>query len=196
MTIRWPSGSTLWLATDSAYKGSLQSIARKRAALRSVTVSEQLPDFSIAPRLSLIEDYHPAKIRRSVVERSRSRGVFRVRSIPCPAHVAGRTEAWVDSLHRFVNSEGTEIRLPEQTASIQIRASAQAPDGMIVRDSDLSYTHDLANLPPEAALAKSAKSVGETVMKLAAAPMGDKLFRADSLRGCGFRSDYGRSSGP
>src|SRR3954464_8277200 len=32
----------LWLATDSAFKGSLQSIARKRAALRSVTVSDQL----------------------------------------------------------------------------------------------------------------------------------------------------------
>ena len=38
----------LWLATDSAYKGSLQQIARKRAALRSVTVSEQLPDFAPA----------------------------------------------------------------------------------------------------------------------------------------------------
>ena len=36
----------LWLATDSAFKGSLQSIARKRAALRNVTVSEELPDFA------------------------------------------------------------------------------------------------------------------------------------------------------
>ena len=36
----------LWLATDSAFKGSLQSIARKRAALRNVTVNEVLPDFA------------------------------------------------------------------------------------------------------------------------------------------------------
>ncbi len=39
----------LWLATDSAFKGGLQSIARKRAALRNVTVSEELPDFAPAP---------------------------------------------------------------------------------------------------------------------------------------------------
>ncbi len=38
----------LWLATDSAFKGSLQSIARKRAALRNVTVSDALPDFAPA----------------------------------------------------------------------------------------------------------------------------------------------------
>ena len=51
----------LWLATDSAYKGSLQTIARKRAALRSVTVNDQLPDFSIAPKLTLIQEYTPAQ---------------------------------------------------------------------------------------------------------------------------------------
>ena len=42
----------LWLATDSAYKGSLQTIARKRAALRSVTVNDQLPDFCARARSS------------------------------------------------------------------------------------------------------------------------------------------------
>jgi hypothetical protein len=79
----------------------------------------------------------------------------------------------VDGLHRFVNSEGTEVRVPEKTASVQIRASAQAKDGMIVRDSELFYTHDVAKLIPEAEMAAAAKSVGDTVMKMAAAPIGD-----------------------
>jgi predicted Zn-dependent protease len=79
----------------------------------------------------------------------------------------------VDELHRFVNSEGTEIRLPETSGSIQIRASAQAKDGMIVRDSAFFYTHDLAKMEPEADVSKAAQSVGETVMKMAAAPLGD-----------------------
>ncbi|HEU5021544.1 MAG TPA: hypothetical protein VFT60_06625, partial [Bryobacteraceae bacterium] len=38
----------LWLETDAAYKASLDAIARKRAALRSVTVSDELPDFDPA----------------------------------------------------------------------------------------------------------------------------------------------------
>src|SRR5580704_14017320 len=49
----------LWLATDSAFKGSLQSIARKRAALRNVTVSEVLPDFAPAKPFVAIHDYTP-----------------------------------------------------------------------------------------------------------------------------------------
>ena len=162
----------LWLATDSAYKGSLQSIARKRAALRSVTVNDQLPDFSIAPKLTVIEEYQPVKFDdQSWKERAR-----RI-STTFSAYPALRTSlvelSVVDGLHRFVNTEGTEVRVPEKTASVQIRASAQAPDGMIVRDSELFYTHDVTKLIPEAELATAAKSVGDTVMKMAAAPMGE-----------------------
>ena len=52
----------LWLATDSAYKGSLQSIARKRAALRNVTVSDQSDRFCVpAPPLLSIRDYTPVR---------------------------------------------------------------------------------------------------------------------------------------
>ncbi len=162
----------LWLATDSAYKGSLQTIARKRAALRSVTVNDQLPDFSIAPKLTVIQEYQPVKFDdQEWKERAR-----RI-STAFNAYPALRTSlvevSVVDGLHRFVNTEGTEIRVPEKTASVQIRASAQAPDGMIVRDSELFYTHDVAKLIPESELATAAKSVGDTVMKMAAAPLGE-----------------------
>jgi hypothetical protein len=162
----------LWLATDSAYKGSLQIIARKRAALRSVTVTDQLPDFSIAPKLNLIEEYRPAQFGGDAWKDE----IRRV-STAFKDHPTLRTSlvelTVVDGLHRFVSSEGTEIRVPEKTASIQIRASAQAPDGMIVRDSQLFYTHDITKLIPEPELAAAAKSVGDTVTRIAAAPMGD-----------------------
>lgn len=162
----------LWLATDSAYKGSLQSIARKRSALRSVTISEELPDFSIAPRLSLIHEYQPAHFNDQVWKDE----VRRVSTVfsAYPALRASLVELnVVDALHRFVNSEGTEIRTPERVGSVQIRASAQSPDGMIVRDARVFYTHDIDKLVPEANLQKAAKSVGDTVLQMAAAPMGD-----------------------
>ncbi len=43
-----------WLATDSAYKSALEVIARKRAALQNVTVTDQGPDFSKAGATSLV----------------------------------------------------------------------------------------------------------------------------------------------
>ena len=162
----------LWLATDSAYKGGLQTIARKRAALRSVTVNDQLPDFAKVPEYRLIRDYKPV----SFDDKGWQDRIRRVSKV-FDAFPALRTSfvefTAADELHRMVNSEGTEIRLPGTSASVQVRASAQAPDGMIVRDSAFFYTHDLANMIPEADVAKAARGVGDTVMKMAAAPLGD-----------------------
>src|SRR6185437_2011762 len=78
-----------------------------------------------------------------------------------------------DMVHRYVNSEGTEIKLPQSEGQFQIRASAQAPDGMIMRDDALFYTTDLTKMPSEAELTAAAKNVAEGLTKLAAAPMGE-----------------------
>jgi predicted Zn-dependent protease len=161
-----------WLATDSAYKGSLQAIARKRSALRSVTVTDQLPDFSPAPPFKLFRDYQPLKFNGQAwndeIRRiSKTFSAFpNVRTSLVEYNVS-------DGLHRFINTEGTEVRVPGTTGSVQIRASAQAADGMIVRDFELFYTHDVAKMFPEADLVKSARNVGEMVTKMAAAPMGE-----------------------
>jgi TldD protein len=79
----------------------------------------------------------------------------------------------VDGLHRFVNTEGTEIRKAENIGSLNIRASAQAADGMIVRDWALFYTNDATKMFPEAELTKAARDVGTEVLKIAAAPIGE-----------------------
>ena len=47
---------TFWLATDSAYKGALETIARKRAALKNVAGHEELDDFwRVEPAKILLE---------------------------------------------------------------------------------------------------------------------------------------------
>ncbi|MGD1069280.1 MAG: metallopeptidase TldD-related protein [Bryobacteraceae bacterium] len=162
----------LWLATDSAYKGSLQAIARKRAALRSVTVSEDLPDFSPAPKFTLIRDYRPIAFD-SKTWTDRTRRVSAVFSDFPTLRTSLVEYRAIDGLHRFLSSEGTEVRQQEDLGSVQIRVSAQAPDGMIVRDSALFYTEDIAKMFPEADLVAAARAIGEKVTKTAAAPMGD-----------------------
>jgi TldD protein len=162
----------LWLATDSAFKGSLQSIARKRAALRNVTVSEELPDFAPAPPFVAIHDYQPVKFDSKMWD-DRTRRISAVFNGFPGLRNSDVEYSAVDSLHRFVSNEGTAIRVQESMAAFEIQVSAQAQDGMIVRDLAVFYTRDPARMFPEEELAKSAKSVGEQVLKIAAAPLGD-----------------------
>ena len=161
-----------WLATDSIFKGSLQSIARKRAALKNVTVSDVLPDFAPAKPFVLIGDYTPVNFDQPAwAERTRRvSAVFlqfpNVRS-------SGVQFTAVDALHRFVTTEGTKIRQQQGAGIFEIRANAQAPDGMIVRDLGIHYTHNIKEMFSEEDLMKSARNVAEQVVKMAAAPLGD-----------------------
>ena len=162
----------LWLATDSAYKSALQQIARKRSALRSVTINEQLADLAPAPKYTLIEDWKPLSFDNQAWN-DRTRKISSIFNDFPTLRTSLVEYTAVDGLHRFVNSEGTEIRKGETMGSVQIRASAQAADGMIVRDWAIFYTNDASKMFPEADLAKAAREVGAQVTKIAAAPAGE-----------------------
>ncbi len=162
----------LWLQTDSAYKSSLDAIARKRSALRSVTVSDELPDFAPAKPNTLLRDRPLVKFDdKTWTDRTKRISAIFDSYTNLRASVADYTA--IDSIHRYVDSEGTIIRIPQSEGQFQIRASAQAPDGMIMRDAALFYTNDITKMFSEDELTKAAKSVAEQVTKLAAAPMGD-----------------------
>jgi TldD protein len=162
----------LWLATDSAFKGSLQSIARKRAALRNVTQSEELPDFAKTTPYVAIHDYNPVKFDLAAWD-DRARRISAIfKDIP-GLRSSGVEYSAVDSLHRFVSNEGTRVRTQETTGSFAIQAAAQASDGMIVRDMALFYTRDAGRMFSEDELTKAAHAVGEQVKRIAAAPLGD-----------------------
>ena len=162
----------LWLATDSAFKGSLQSIARKRAALRSVTQNEQLPDFDKAQPYVAIRDYQPVQFDSAGWD-AKARRISAIFADMPGLRSSGVEYSVIDSLHRFVSNEGTKVREQDQTGSFIIQTAAQSSDGMIVRDMATFYTRDAAKMFPEEELMKAARQVGEQVMKVAAAPLGD-----------------------
>jgi hypothetical protein len=162
----------LWLATDSVYKGSLRSIAGKVSALRNVTVTDQLPDFARAPKFVSNHDYVPAKFDYAAwVERTRK--VSAVFDQYPRLRTSSAQFTAIDALHRFVTSEDTQVREQQQVGMVEIRATAQSPDGMIVRDLDVFYTRDVGAMFPEAELMKSAQELGAKVQLLADAPLGD-----------------------
>ncbi len=163
----------LWLETDAAYKSSLDAIARKRAMLRSVTVSDELPDFDPAKPNTILKD-RPLIQFDDKTWAERTRRVSAVFDSYPNLRASVADYSAIDSIHRYVDSEGTAIRLPQSEGQFQIRASAQAADGMIMRDAALFYTNDLTKMPSEADLTAAAKQVAESVTKLASAPMGEE----------------------
>jgi hypothetical protein len=162
----------LWLETDAAYKASLQAIAHKRAALRSVTVSDELPDFAPAKPNKLLED-RPLIQFDDKTWNDRTRRISAVFNAYPNLRSSAVDYTAIDGIHRFVNSEGTIVRLPQSEGQFEIRANIQAPDGMILRDAALFYTNDITKMFSEDQLTKAAESVADQVTKLAAAPMGD-----------------------
>ena len=162
----------LWLETDSAYKGAVQAIAQKRASQGSMNVTNQLADFAKAEPFTLVRERVPFAFDDKAWN-ERAKRVSTVFTQFPNIRDSIVTYSAVDGVHRYINSEGTEIRQAESEGLVQIRALVQAPDGMTLRDNATFYRQDLTKLPAEAELTKAAREVGDQLTKLAAAPVGD-----------------------
>jgi len=162
----------LWLATDQSYKAAVETLARKRAALKNMSAGEPLADFAHAA---------PTHYLEAVPEEALDKAgwVARVRSLS--AIFAGFPQVLnsnVDvqaakDLRYLVTSEGTEVRTGGHTLIMQVSAVGQAPDGMYVRDAAGIYSRDFQHFAGEAELAGVVRQVAENVAALAHAPVGE-----------------------
>src|SRR5260370_10300282 len=73
----------------------------------------------------------------------------------------------------LVNSEGTEVREPESAAVLRVRALAQAPDGMTLRDALTFHAVDAGHLPSEAEMRRGITQLAENVLALSKSPKGE-----------------------
>jgi len=161
-----------WLATDAAYKSALEAIARKRAALRSVTVAEQLPDLWPADPVTLILPVALSNVAQEDWKR-RLRELSAL-FLPYGEIVASSVEfQGTQGAYTLATSEGTRIRVPETVFSFQVRATALAPDGMTVRLAASHHALSLEGLPPEDGLRETVLNVAENLAALVKAPVGE-----------------------
>jgi predicted Zn-dependent protease len=160
----------LWLATDAAYRGAVEQIARKRAFLKNRVDEEKIPDFSkedatvlLLPAQTL--SFDQKQWETTVRELS---AIFRQFPIIKDSRVTMQTQL----VHRYlVNSEGTRIRRPMIMISLEASAAAQTADGMWVNSSVPFYATSFAQLPSVAEMTKAIKAMAEQVVKLQAAPV-------------------------
>ena len=164
----------LWLATDHAYKAAVESIARKRAAQLNVSAADRLPDYSSTEPIKSL-----AKVSRRQIDAAswtpriaKLSGIFNsypeVETSGIDLHVNLGTTY-------LVNSEGTEIRYPDNILWLFAKAQGQAPDGMIVRDGLSIQKLEPDQFPNEADLAKALTAMAENVKTQVHAPAGESF---------------------
>ena len=161
-----------WLTTDQAYKSALEAISRKQAALKNISSTEELPDFSMAKQAKMVLDWKPEKLDpQPWVPRIRELSSVFLRF---PELRGSEVEfAALDGTRRMVSSEGGELRLPEQESELKMQATAQSKDGMSMRDAVVYHCLGFDGLPSDADLKLAAQELATTVTALAAAPRAD-----------------------
>jgi PmbA/TldA metallopeptidase C-terminal domain len=162
----------LWLATDSAYKSAVEAISRKRAALKNIALSDPLDDFSKAEPLKKLQEIRHAPVDQDT-------WTARVRALSAifqayPALKASGVELSAsETVHYYLNSEGTEVRTPDNVIYVLARAEAQAPDGMALHDAAVFQALDFNRLPAEPELRRGITALAANVTALAASPKGE-----------------------
>jgi hypothetical protein len=162
----------LWLATDEAYKSAVEAMAHKRAALKNMSAGEPIPDFAHADPVKLLDPLPEETVDQAAwTARARSlSAIFTEFPQVLGSHVEVQA---VKNARYLVNSEGTEVRTGGDTLFVLVNAAGQAPDGMHVRSAAGFYTRDFRHLVDDAELARETRQVGENVVALSHAPVGE-----------------------
>jgi len=161
-----------WLQTDSAYKSAVEAISRKRAALRNLTAGEQLDDFAHAEPVHYIRPFP----KLAIDEEAWSDRVRALSAIFAQYPEVKNSTVVLESGdggYYLVNSEGAEVRAPESATYLRAQATAQAPDGMTVRDAVAFHSLEAARMPTDAELNRGVTALAENVVALAHAPKGE-----------------------
>jgi hypothetical protein len=162
----------LWLSTDSAYKSAVEAISRKRAALKNVAVDQPLDDFTKAEPLKKLME-----IRRTPLDEGDWSGRVRELSAIFDAYPTLRTSgvelSAVRTAQYYMNSEGAEVRIPDNMIYLLARAEAQAPDGMLLRDALFFQSLDFDHMPAQPELRRGIAALAASLAARAAAPKGE-----------------------
>lgn len=162
----------LWLETDSAYKSAVEAISRKRAALRNLSQNGDMDDFAHAEPLHSVHPFHTLDLDENAwADKVRSlSAVFA--DYPEVKNSSVELEASAGG-YVVVNSEGTEVREPEDVVFLRARATAQAADGTTLRDSVVFHALDPVRMPPDADMRSGVVDLAQHVVALAKAPKGE-----------------------
>ncbi len=161
---------SLWLATDSAYKQSLEMLARKRAFLQNKIQEDQVPDFSKEEPIQAIKTRQRANVDAADLQ-ERLRAWSRLFQ-SFPEIQKSGVEMTVRLTHRYiVNSERTRVLQPALLIMVEAEASTQAPDGMQISQTIPFYARSFDALPSSKKIENSIRLLVEDLQAIRSAPV-------------------------
>lgn len=163
----------LWLTTDGAYKGAIESLERKQAVAKAETKSdEDIGSFSTEPA-SHIVDLPATKsydLTRMAALAKKLSAVFR----QYPDIYRGAAGLSATTGRRvYMSSEGSLSAQPEGGVQLMITCDTQAPDGMKLHDQRYYFAHSYDELPAEAQLLADTEKMAKQLTALRKAPIVD-----------------------
>jgi TldD protein len=192
--------SSLWEATDQAYKGALAAYAQKQAELKQVQTPPQADDFSQEkPIVSLATPAQPLNLDESAWDQrvARASGLYRTDATVnatqhdvqyCSASFHARaTTTWI------VTSEGTILRKSATEYQESFGAGTQAADGMRLDRSYATTGTSAADLDSESLFNKHAMDEIASLDELRKAPLVEEEYHGPLLMSADAGTDTLRS---
>ena len=172
----------LWLATDGAYKESLNQLSNKRAFLLNLTRPPEIPDFSKAPPVT---DVQP-KLAADWTSRNWEQEAREASSVlrQFPELYSSRITYHLAAMNYYLmTTEGTEVRVPRAVAAIEASMETRSEDGYPLHNYYSAYAVTPAGLPPAAVVRQGLERAARELMLLRVAPAapdygGPVLFEA------------------
>ena len=168
-----PLRMALWYATEKKYKHAVERLAQVRANVQVKAAPEDKSgDFSPAAVESHFEPEAQFSFDRTAWEE-------KIRKYSAP--FAGHPEIIEASAHvmaeletrRYVNTEGSEIRISTAFYRLIISASAKAEDGMELPLHQTYMSFRLEGLPNDATVLKDVRRMVENLLALRRAPLAE-----------------------
>lgn len=128
--------SSLWAATDSAYKAALHAYTQKQAALKQVQTPPQADDFSQEKPVIVLEEPQQLELNENewTQRTSETSGLYRsateLKEAGKAVQISSATFRGRVLTRYQVNTEGTIVRKSQPYYSLAFVVTAQAPDGM------------------------------------------------------------------
>ena len=192
--------STLWSATDQAYKSALAAYAQKQAELKQVQTPPQQDDFTQEKAvISLAPPAPPLKLDETAWDQriARASGLYHTDSSLNPSQRdvqyssasfhARATTTWL------VNSEGSIVRKSTSEYEASFGAGTQAADGMRLDRSYSTVGASLADLDPEPVFNKHAIEEIVSLNDLRNAPLVEEEYHGPLLMSSDAATDTLRS---
>ena len=165
--------NAIWFATDEKYKDAVERLASVKTNVQvKVAAEDKSADFSREAPQKHLEPDAPFSYDRTEWENRVRRYTALFTGHPGIYHAVASASGEVET-RRYVNSDGSEIRISAPLYQLSISATAKAEDGMVLPLHLTYMAWEPTGLPDDAAVTKDVKNMVEKLVALRTAPLAD-----------------------